>query len=617
MGKRKEKIAVLVLVIFTLSIISTQPLKVEGKEYFFSILVKTADVFTGEDYLTLLKDQLATIGICVNIEILPYFYTGFGFDWDYDIYYARFQGYFTEPDFTGVYDENGSLNTLFGYRISMDWNETLGTGTNEWYIKHGREMFPPNSPERIQHYWNWEQYMMENILPCQPVLAPNDYSMYWDTLEDYNFSKGLLQSWGKMYWNGNHIGQQSINEIVISDQPWTNLNPLNNTDNPSRAISNAIMEPLYWRDSDDSIWPHLAESITMINNTHVRIITRNGIKWQDPGGFVDQYFDAKDVYFTFYMLMNKADNTYVYEWIKDMKIIDQDTLDIFIDGDPSTPENEPYSGFMSSLSPLILPEHYLNQTQMSDGITPNTSHPAWKQFETNPIGTGLFQMNSYIEDCETILEIFEDCWWLNSTITNDPKLLWDQRFGDFSSGLSTLRIKNYLNEDEEIAHFKKGEIDIVNVDLSPLQYNEYILSSDFEIQSKVKSFLGFFAYNMRSFRILGNPDPCSEDPSISKGLALRKAISYAMNREEMNEIVRGGLYKVINHPIHPTMGIWLNPNIIRYDHDLEKARYYMSLAGYGTTTENISNNFYMGIFGITVLLFVIEIGRKKRNSPLK
>ena len=63
-------------------------------------------------------------------------------------------------------------------------------------------MMPPNSQERIQHYWEWENYLMDKILPMQPTFTPKTYMAHWKNLIGYNYSEGILQSWGKMTWDG-------------------------------------------------------------------------------------------------------------------------------------------------------------------------------------------------------------------------------------------------------------------------------------------------------------------------------------------------------------------------------------------------------------------------------
>ncbi|MBD3191207.1 MAG: hypothetical protein GF308_11215, partial [Candidatus Heimdallarchaeota archaeon] len=159
----------------------------------------TLDAMTNEgvraDYLYYLKDGLAEIGIDLNVTILtwPEFVMQLIAFRDFDICYVALNngGTDPDPDFTGVYDENGSLN-LFGYETEMDYNETLGTGLNEWYMKQGALIMPPNSEERIQHYWAWEQYLMDKILPLVPSYTPLLYEAFWEELSGYNYTGGLL-----------------------------------------------------------------------------------------------------------------------------------------------------------------------------------------------------------------------------------------------------------------------------------------------------------------------------------------------------------------------------------------------------------------------------------------
>ncbi|MFW9925129.1 MAG: ABC transporter substrate-binding protein, partial [Candidatus Thorarchaeota archaeon] len=583
-GRRKQRVTIIVIIISFSLLIQIQPMNVEGKEFSFSIkgMILPYNSLT-MDYMCLLKDQLSKIGIFVDIiEYNPWGWQ-ITFPDNYDMYLARLRGGGLDPDFTGVYDENGSLNRS-GYHTSMDWNETLGTGTNEWYIKQGTQIMPPDGEERIQHYWNWEQYMMDKILPIQPTLVEQSYQAIWKNLENFNAAEGLIQSWGKMQWIGTHQNQKAFNEVNIGDEAWKNLNPLFSNQNSEEFIVNAILDPLVWYDADLSTWPHLAESYTMINDTHIRINLRKGVKWQeDPDGlFPNEYLDAQDVYFTYFALKNISNYPNLYRWLIDMEIVDDDTIDLFIDGNPNTATKELYVNLIESLNVGILPEHYLNQTQLSDGITPDISHDSWSVFKSHPFGTGLFEFNENNGE-ETILGVFSDCWYLNQSITNDSNLEWERRFGDFSNGMEKLRIKTLDTQELEIQFFEKGYLDIVNIPNDVYVLNQFFTSPNFNIQSISNRELQYFVYNMHQWRNtpISSCEPCPNDPNITIGLAVRKAISYAMNRAEMNTVIFGGKAIINDYPIYPRFGIWCNPNIIRYNHDLEKARYYMNLAGYG------------------------------------
>ncbi|MHA1739651.1 MAG: hypothetical protein ACTSXA_01260 [Candidatus Heimdallarchaeota archaeon] len=92
-------------------------------------------------------------------------------------------------------------------------------------------------------------------------------------------------------------------------------------------------------------------------------------------------------------------------------------------------------------------------------------------------------------------------------------------------------------------------------------------------------------YNMREVRpIIGSRDPCPGDSSLTIGLAVRKAISYGMDRVEIDANVNNNTYSIYDYPFSPGLSWWQNPSIIQYTHNLTKAIEYMELAGFGLPT---------------------------------
>jgi len=615
MNGNKQRIAFTFLLILCVTslVVSAKPI-VEGKQkMYFTLVAKTNSGGVRPDYLNLIKQQLARIGINLDIIVQdwPTFVGELLVFRNFDLCYAALTGGGYDPDMTGVYNENGSLN-LFGYHTDMDSDPGLGPGKNEWYMRQGNLIMPPNSEERIQHYWEWEQYLMDKILPLQPMFAPNNYMAHWSNLQGYDFGDGILQSWGKMNWTGSHAGQIRTDEVVITDAAWSDLNPLFQDDSSSSFISSAVMDPLIWYDNDLSVWPHLAKSFTHINDTYVRITLREGIKWQPDvqGNFTDEYFDAEDVYFTFYAWSGvSGDCQGICRWLEEMIIVDKYTIDLYIDGDLSTPENNPYAPYLPSISTRILPEHYLNQTQYYGW--PDITHPSWNIFATNPFGTGLFEFTSYVPSVETILNVFPECWRLNNSITSDPDLNWNERFGDFTGGLDQLRIRLIPDLHLSFAEFEQGRVDIEGVTFDRYNRESCYANPDITVQSEIRFYLGFVGYNMRPIRpVIGNPDPWNFDPSISKGLAVRKAISYAIDRNEINQVVHGGEYTLTYHPIYAAMGVWCNPDIIRYNHDLDKALEYMQV--FKGQSSVIGTSYYPLFIISEVLLCAIYLLRRKK-----
>jgi len=580
----RDKISCLILLsIVFIGNISLCPNVNSSIQSFFTLrAIITGGIIT--DYYNKISQQLNEIGIDLDIAVMDWtnFIDQLLYERNFDIIYFGLSGGLLDPDFTGIYNENGSLN-LFGYDTSMDWDDDLNTGINEWYMKQGTLIMPLDSEERVQHYWDWEQYLMDKICPMLPMYNHNDYIAYWANLNGYNHSKGLLQSWGGMFWNEKHLGQNSTDEILISDAPWSDLNPLFQDDASSSFISNAVMDPLLWIDSDMSIWPHLAKNFIFINDTTLEITTREGIKWNADfeGNFSNEYFDVRDVYFTLYSLKTLSDNFHIWDWLKDMEIIDNRTLRIYIDGDHTTPENDVYTPVLTFLSTLILPEHYLNQTQEGDGVTPDINHPSWNNFTTNAFGTGLFEMNNFTEGVETILTVRADYWGLNETITSDPALEFERRFGDYSDIINQLKIRIIPDINAAMNEFQDGYLDIISMNLFQDIREEMYTNTNFSIQIIPQNSMVFLGFNMRVARgPIGSRELCPNDELMTKGLAIRKAICYAIDREEINNQFHDGEYRIIHWPIYESLGRWCNPNIIHYDHNLIKAYEMMEKAGY-------------------------------------
>ena len=620
------------LSLFVASSFAVQPAKTDAIDPFFTLVFKTNGGGVRPDYGNFLRQHLARIGIDVEVVVQdwPTFVMELIAFRDFDICYVGLTGGGADPDFTGVYDENGSLN-LFGYHTSMDWSEEKGTGMNEWYMRQGTLIMPPDSEARVQHYWDWEQYFMDKICALAPTFAPKSYVALWSNLVGYNMSDGTGQSWGKMYFDGSHTGQISTDELVITNAAWSDLNPLFQDDTSSSFISNRVLDPLIFYDADLSVWPHLAESYTYLDDTTIEIVCRDGIKWgADPdANFLNEYFDAEDVYFTIQAWKTVSNEPYTWDWVESMEMTDDMTLIINVDADPDVAGQQAYAPSLPTLSTRILPEHYLNQTQLADGVTPDISHPSWSTFATDAFGTNLFEISDFTEGTETVLTVKSDCWKLDETITSDIALNWVERFGFDTTwdtnGMHNLRIRIIPDQQTALLEFEIGKVDLISTANSPTKIDEFQQDTRFSVQSDTTNSFGFFALNMREVRpVIGSREPCPNDPEMSIGLAVRKAISYATNRYEMNDVIHAGEFFVTDWPISPKLGLWCNPNIIRYNYNLEQAYYYMEKAGFNLTNPpiihwndsilNFLNTWWPTLIGITLgtpVIILVTIGSFK------
>ena len=71
----------------------------------------------------------------------------------------------------------------------------------------------------------------------------------------------------------------------------------------------------------------------------------------------------------------------------------------------------------------------------------------------------------------------------------------------------------------------------------------------------------------------------------TKACAVRKAICYAIDREEINQEIHGGEYTISHSPYYLTQEFWYYNDIIKYNYDLEAALDWLDAAGYSLTEE--------------------------------
>ncbi|MCF2143300.1 MAG: ABC transporter substrate-binding protein [Candidatus Heimdallarchaeota archaeon] len=620
MGK---KVILLLGILLVSTFITFQPRVTQGTEPCFTLVAKTYENSFGVDYFNLIKQQLSAI--CIDLEIVIESWSSYIKDLllfhDFDLCYVDSVLSGNGPDFSYLYSENGNLN-IFGYDAQWDWVDSLGTGRNEWYLQEGKKMFPPNSKERVEHYWGWENHLMENLCLLYPLFSPNNFIAYYSNLHGYKTNKTLYQNWGSLWWEGTHTGQKNINELVLYGGAVTpELDYFFNYDASGLSIFKALLDPIIWVDLDQTVWPHLAKSFTFLNDTTIEITTRDNIKWAaDPdGNFTDEYFDARDIYFTLYCWQHISLDAQRWAWLSKMELLDSKTIRLYVDGNPLTTAIEPDPLILEKLNTLILPEHYLNQTQLGDGKTPDINHLAWEHYRELPFGTGLFALSKLEENAEIELTIRHDSWWVDPNTLDYQALKWSTRFGTFDDPIEKLRIVFYPSQYFALEQFEKGKIDFMDITSFPEKVSDYKINNAFTVEATPQDKFSFLCFNVREDRdFVGDKTVSEIDPTISKGLAIRKAICYALDKTELNEIVHGNTFESIDWPIPETMGIWCNPNIFRYNGpQLDKAKYLLYVAGVGFLDFSITGESGLGfsiymLCTIWVLGVIVVVSRKRR-----
>jgi peptide/nickel transport system substrate-binding protein len=210
----------------------------------------------------------------------------------------------------------------------------------------------------------------------------------------------------------------------------------------------------------------------------------------------------------------------------------------------------------------------------------------------NPVGTGPFKAVSFQRDVQKVFEKFDDYW-------QEGKPYLDR-----------IEIDIIADTTVQVASFLSGEHDILTgvnpVDAKTLESESGIVLTQGNVQGALISLVG---------------DSIHPDSPFAK-LEVRQAMSYAINKDEINDFVFHG-YAMVASQTNSPVCFTHNPNVIGYPYNPDKARELLAQAGYedGLTTtlwcrpDKIMRDMftavqgYLADVGIIADLQVLNIGQ--------
>ena len=306
------------------------------------------------------------------------------------------------------------------------------------------------------------------------------------------------------------------------------LVPILASDSASSDICGMVFNGLVKYDKNINIVGDLAESWDILDAGLVIIFhLRKNVKWHDSYPFT-----AKDVEFTYKKLIDPAVKTPYggdFERIKKLEVLDDYTVKVTY--------KEPFSPGLSSWGMWIMPEHILRNEDLN-----KTS------FSRNPIGTGPYKFKIWKtgEKIELVSnhEYFEGRPYIDRYI--------------------------YRIIPDEATIFLELQIEGVDLALlTPLQFTRQTNNKFFRLhyqKFKYPSFgYTYMGYNLK--------DPKFSDPRV------RRAINYAVNKEEIIKTIFFGLAEVTTGPF--MLDSWAyNKEVKSVTWDPAKAKELLGQAGW-------------------------------------
>jgi len=325
-----------------------------------------------------------------------------------------------------------------------------------------------------------------------------------------------------------------VNQLVessIGDASY--LNPILAQDSASSEIDGFVFNGLIKYDRNlQGFVGELAESWKVKEGPEPEITfsLRKGVLWHDG-----KEFTAEDVKFTYDKIMDEKTNTVRrsdYELVKKAEVLDPYTFKVTY--------RQPFSPGLSTWGMGMLPKHLLENQDIN--TTP---------FNRRPIGTGPFRFAEWVTDERITVEAnpkyFEGKPYLDRIIYRiipDPSLT--------EMELLTRGIDAYSVWPFEFQRMK--EVPFLNVYTQPSLGYTYI------------------GYNLKN--------PLFQDKRV------RRALTYAINREEIVQYVLYGLGVVANGPFPPQFW-YSNPNVKPLPYDPAKARQLLADVGWKANSDGI------------------------------
>lgn len=276
------------------------------------------------------------------------------------------------------------------------------------------------------------------------------------------------------------------------------VNPLLALSDADRDMTALTFAGLMGLSGDGSIVPVLAETYSVSDDGKVyTFVLKHGVKFSDGTAVT-----AEDVVFTVEKAQDPALKSPEYaNWANiRAEVVDARTVRFTLP--------KPYAPFLADTTLGILPSHlWRNVGNDKFAFSPLMQHP---------VGAGPFRVTKVVEDKDGAITEYQ--------------LAYNPYFALGRPYLNTMRVKFYADHTALQAAYKSGKVQ-----------NAYSVMTPHSLRAPYARVFGVF-FNKKQNPALGD-------------LAMRKALSVAIDREHIVEDIQGGAATAVMGPVPPGTGI--------------------------------------------------------------
>lgn len=322
-----------------------------------------------------------------------------------------------------------------------------------------------------------------------------------------------------------YLSASTLN-LSMSSSP-SRLNPILANDSASSEISDWLFNGLFKYDKDGTPTVDLAKSYEFKTPTHLIIKLKEDVLWHD-----NVKFTSKDVIFTYEKIIDpKVFNSIKsnFQQVKSVKALDDYTIEVIY--------SQAYFKALETWMVGILPYHILKDEE----------NIMTSSFNKNPIGTGSYKLKEF-------------------KTAQDIELIANENYFEGKPKIDKILYKFLPDPNTSFLYLKQKNLDIGG--LSPMQINRQIddtFKKNYTIIQKPS-----FAYTYLGFNL--------KDEKF-KDIRIRQALSLAIDRQELVDILFFGYGQICNGPFLPN-SFAFNDNVKTITQNIEKAKALLKEAGY-------------------------------------
>lgn len=312
-------------------------------------------------------------------------------------------------------------------------------------------------------------------------------------------------------------------DIVIgTGSDIVSTDPHKQNDTASKRALTMLYDTLIMIDKDGSTFlPGLAEKWEVVSDTEYVFHLRKGVKFHNG-----DEMKASDVKFTLERCAESPKSRIAVDSVKEVTVVDDYTVKVTTD--------KPFAPFlfnMASYNVGILNEKYTKEQG--------------DNFQKAPIGTGPMKFKSWVPN-DKFEAVRNDDYWNGKPIT------------------TSITIRVIPEATSKTIALETGEVDFVD-GVASVDNERVKKNADLKTVDQVQGAVTYIGMNYLQ-------KPLDD-------LRVRKALAYAVNRDDIIDVVLEGYGEKIN-TVFPTMMPGYNADVKGYEYDVEKAKALLTEAGF-------------------------------------